>query len=742
LFFPNPLSRVKKQITDNIKFKNPLNSVSLILWILLFILSLLYSHNTSPFSYTLLSLGIALFFVGWLIRYPPYVLERTLRKRRTCRGFLQSYFVIWNRLRLYINNPDLYGPWLEIIALAIIAKSIIVFIPAFFIFPIISGSAAIYKYKKLAAINPHTTFPSVRDLIPKVGNIFSIIIVPLAVAVLVGIITREFAIFYANAETAKSILFTLSQIEGGIGILAITIIFVLTQLTASNYSIRISTILFRQSAFWLPLIILFASITYNLIIASRSPIFFPSTTESFDSLVIDLSFVLGFATASSIAYFIFKAPRMVSPEAIITDALKNFDKEWLDKIKRDWCKPAFQLKLNVRYDPFIAVERVLSRAVDSGDNLTFISGLILIRDHLHGIKAMDPHKLPDYIIEIDAYLRHHFRYIVRTAARNSDAYTLLQLINFIKEVGSPSSESIMKCDTFAFDFDEAPGELTIREIIGQSAAYQLSECVTRGIHIVESGAIEVIKTLPKQTDTWLFNQMKPSSDISDEEQKRLWANDHRVENFERQYFSYLGSLGVKAADSKSVEIVRNSTWSLNNIISSVIQHVDGYTMKAMIVRQAIWSLDEIMKASYKNNLSDAMSLSMLQYAAEHTDPNQDESVAWYLVHYVSDFLILHAKLGLLHYMNVVDSAMFGLRIVEKYTNPAIHLLKSMGDSAKLLKNSTNYSDNKDLQLVYEEIINRIRQVGHGKAKDPKQIWATAKSVLESLNEPEFEERKK
>lgn len=476
---------------------------------------------------------------------------------------------------------------------------------------------------------------------------------------------------------------------------------------------------------------------------SRSPIIFPSTTESFDSLIIDLSFLLAFATACSIAYFIFKAPRMVSPEAIITDSLKSFDKEWLDKVKSDWCEPAFQLKLNVRYDPFIPIERILSRSVDSGDNITFISGLILIRDHLHRIDTMGPRRLPDYIIEIDAYLRHHFRYLIRTAARNSDAYTLIQLLNFSKEVGTPSPESIIKCNTFAFDFDEAPGELTIREIISQSAAYNLSECVTRGIHMVESGAIQVVKTLPKQTDTWFFNQMKPDSNISDEEQKRLWDNDHRVENFERQYFSYLGSLEAKAADSKSVDVVRSSTWSLNNIISAIIQNIDGHVMKAMMVRQATWSLDEIMKASCKNNLSNAMSLSMLQYAAEYTDPNQDEPVAWYLVHYVSNFLTLLAKFGLLHYMNVVDSAMFGLKIVEKFTDPAVHLLKSMGDSAKLIKDTAAYSDNTELQTVYEEIIRRIRQVGHdGRSKDPEQIRAETKSILESLNEPEFEERRK
>lgn len=38
---------------------------------------------------------------------------------------------------------------------------------------------------------------------------------------------------------------------------------------------------------------------------------------------------------------------------------------------------------------------------------------------------------------------------------------------------------------------------------------------------------------------------------------------------------------------------------------------------------------------------------------------------------------------------------------------------------------------------------RIRQIGHdGRRKDPEQISSTVKSVLESLSEPEFEERRK
>jgi len=65
------------------------------------------------------------------------------------------------------------------------------------------------------------------------------------------------------------------------------------------------------------------------------------------------------------------------------------------------------------------------------------------------------------MMEFDAYLRHHFRSLVRTAARHSDAYSLLQLINFIRELGEPSPESIVKCDTYAYDYNDAAGELLL-----------------------------------------------------------------------------------------------------------------------------------------------------------------------------------------------------------------------------------------------------------------------------------------
>jgi hypothetical protein len=174
----------------------------------------------------------------------------------------------------------------------------------------------------------------------------------------------------------------------------------------------------------------------------------------------------------------------------------------------------------------------------------------------------------------------------------------------------------------------------------------------------------------------------------------------------------LESLGTKAADLKGIEIIMSVIPSLNQLLSSITRNITGHTMKALMVRQVVWNLTEISKALLNNKISNLLTLSMLEYAMEHADEEHDEQVAWHLVNYVSGFLQKSAKVGLLHYMNVVDSAMLGLRIVEKYTKPGIHLLQSMGEAAKELKQHINYGDNKDLQLTYDEIIQRIRQVGH------------------------------
>jgi hypothetical protein len=742
IFLSRSFSVVRNQIKDLLAFKYPWNSIAVITWLLLALFSILFLRNTSPLFYTFLSAGIFLYFLGWLIRYQPVILSKLSRSSKRLRPFLGNYSRFWNKLGFHEINAQLFGPWLEIFSISIIAMSF-VFFPAFFAFPLVLAAAIIQKGRKLAHANPNIKPLTPKDLFPRVGHVLRLAAIVFSIVIIVGITTQEFAIFYGDIEAAKSILFTLSQIEGGIGVLAITIIFVLTQLTASNYSIRVSKIFFRQAAFWIPLLILLASVTYNLLVASRLPLMLPIGADYFHSLIVDLSLVFGLATASGITFFIYKAPSMVSPESIITYALKSFDKEWLDTIKRDWCHPRHHIIINVRNDPFIAIERILSKAVDSGDSLTFVSGLLLIRDHLHAIKQLDPRELPNYIIEIDAYFRHHFRSLARTAAKNSDAYTLLQLTYFIEQLEDPSPESIKKCDSFEFGFDEAAGELLLREIIGQATKYQLTECVTRGIHIVESRATKVIATLPQQTETWLFNQKKSDSELPEEERKKLWANDYRVNNFETQYLSYLASLGVTAADSKSTEIVRSVSWALSNIISSIIQDIQGHTMKAMMIQRAIWNLDEITKASLKNKLSDAASLDMLRFAAEKINNENEEIVAWHLVHYISDSLLGRAKIGLLDFTSVVDSAMIGLTMVTKYTKPAIHLLQSMGQSAEILKKKANYVEDEELRFIYSEVIRRIRQVGHdGRSKDPAQISSVSKSILESLDEPEFEKKHK
>lgn len=733
---PHPLSKLTLHTKRLFRFADPWHSITTFLWLLLAVWSILYPRNISPISPSFLTAGMFLFLLGWLIRYQPDMFHRLSKRSRRIRPLLSDYWKSWSKLQISGANATLFAPSLEIIGLTVIARSL-AFIPAFFLLPIVLIAGMLRESRKLAHVNPNVTPLTLKDIFPKLGHIALFFAIPSVAGLVIGLAVREYSIFNADVETAKSVLFTLSQIEGSIGILAITVIFVLTQLTAANYSTRIPAILFRQPAFWIPLLVLLTSIMYNLLIASNAPTTFP--TGYFRSGLIDFSFIFAVASACGITYFIFKAPRTVSPESIIADSLKRFDKKWLDTIKRDWCRPNFEIKLNVVHDPFIVIERILSRAVDSGDNLTFISGLILIRDHLHQISQLDPRELPNYMMEFDAYLRHHFRSLVRTAAKNSDAYSLLQLVNFIRELDAPSSESIVKCDTFAYDYDDAAGELLLREIVRQALEFHLSECVTRAVNIVEARAVSVLKTLPDQTGTWLYDKMTTDPAISKQEYDRLWANDRRVESFERNYLTYLQHLGVNSADSALTEVSTSVVLTLNQLASSIAQEVKGIRMKVMMLNQATMCLREISTALLDKKLP--MTLSLFPYGLTQADLDMHVYVAQSLVNYISDFLVTRAKGGVLEYMNVVDSAMFGLTLVKQHTEPGIRLLQVMGEAAKLLHNNPTYAENKNLQFVYGELIQRIRQVAQNSPrKDPQAIQEAAKSILDSLGEPEFEKK--
>jgi hypothetical protein len=732
-------SNLAKRLKDLLRFEHPWDVTTLLVWLILAFLSAWYDRNESAISYAFLAAGIMTFLLGWTMRYQVSIVRFISRHFTPVRAPLRHYIRFWSKLELSPIHVRFLWPWLEIVGVSLVSRAF-TFFPAFFIFPVIVAISIVQKGRRLAVKNPDIRRSTLKDFLPMPRHVLLCVLVPFVVGIIVGVAMREVRIFYGDTTTTKSLLLALSTIEGSIGILAITIIFVLSQLTASSYSIRISRILFRQPAFWVTLLILLTSVLYNLIVVARAPFMFPTGDSYFYSGVVDTGFILAIASACAIAYFVYSAPRIISPEYIVGNALRSLDAQWLDAIKQHWGRPAFQIRLEVS-DPFVVIERVLSKAVDSGDSLTFVSGLVLIRDHLRELSSAQPTQLADSIIEIDAYFHHHFRSITRRAGSNSDAYTLLNLIYFIEELGKPSPKSIAEADTFAFGFTGSAGELLVREIIKQSAEHGLVECATRGIHIVESRASDVIKVQPKQKDTWLFDPTKRNLQESEDEKKRLWGNDFKVQNFEQHYLSYLEEVGVAAAKEKSPEIVRCVVRSLNNIISSIVQDTDGSTMKAMMVQRAVFSIDAVRRASCDNGLSHAMTLAMLDNALNHIDAEHEEMVAWRIISYVSDYLVSHAKLGLLDYMDVIDSAMCGIATVENYTKPTIRLLRAYGEAAELVRSNADYAQNRDLQLVYAEIVRRIRQVGQDvPKKDREKMLAVTREILDDLVEPEFEAR--
>ena len=60
-----------------------------------------------------------------------------------------------------------------------------------------------------------------------------------------------------------------------------------------------------------------------------------------------------------------------------------------------------------------------------------------------------------------------------------------------------------------------------------------------------------------------------------------------------------------------------------------------------------------------------------------------------------------------------------------------------------MKGVSSFVGNRDLQIIYDEIISRIRQEKtEAKRDDSERVFSTIGAVLDALDEPEFQEKHK
>lgn len=699
-----------------------------LLWLAIIIVAIWDLHNTSPISFTLLSTGLVIFLLGWWERYRPLWLKLAWKHAKKLRPLLAR---IEPRSSFFnVRHPEHLGAWLEATGVSVSAISPIAFFPSLFLLPLILWRAIFIQEQHIDEERREWIRRDVpHALVPSKLNILRLASIPVVLGFLVGISIRELTLFNGGIESARSILTMLTQVEGTLGVLAITIIFVLAQLAAASFSTRTSAVLVRRWAFWIPLVILLVSVTYNILMISRLDVFFQPGII-YENVLIDLSLILGALTVFSIAFFIWRAPRLVSPEAIIADALRHFDSKWMDVIRGDWERPVRQLKLRVEQDPLVVVERVLAKSVESGDNLSFTSGLVLLRERFWGIVR------PEDLIEFDAYLHHHLRSVVRMAAKYSDSHSLEQLTQFVRELGAPSPEAII--DTKMIGWEAPAGEMLVREIIDEALAQRLEEPLTLGLVVVEERSENVLRTLPPGDATWMYNPRREEIRLSDN--KTFSDNDLRIRAFEDQYLRYLGRIAESAIELGLREIGWAASYRLTNIMLQIQQYAKGLQLKQMLLHECGFHLSLISQAACRAKLARVIDLGMLQYLAQELDTDEEEGTAWLLVNQVKTILLDQARVGILDFGMVIDVAMLGLKIVEKFTEPAVQLIGVMGEAAKCLKSLPNFGDNRELQSTYGQLISRIRQQVNVKSYNREKIAATVKSTLEELGEPEFEER--
>ena len=109
-----------KQLDLFRKFENPWGVVTPALWLILAILSIEYSRNISPISYTYLSIGVSTFLLE-VFRYHYLFINFLHKKFKAIRPVLVRYY--WDKLEPFTFNIGFTGCWFSIVGISLICKS-------------------------------------------------------------------------------------------------------------------------------------------------------------------------------------------------------------------------------------------------------------------------------------------------------------------------------------------------------------------------------------------------------------------------------------------------------------------------------------------------------------------------------------------------------------------------------------------------------------------------------------------
>lgn len=715
--------------------------------------------------------GLTLFVLGLAVRHLDWVLSALYRHRPDCRPLVARR---WPPPAEYYSGskyPEVVGAASEGMALVVIAARWEC-LP----FAAVMITAAAVAYVKI--MDPRV-FPGIRGnplsrAMPGWRPTLIALLIAGVAGTVAGVVSHEGGVFFGKAQDATTMLATLAQVLGTIGVLAITVSFVLAQVLASEVSVRSSIAMARNPSFRCSLGLLLSSLVLDFYLLARSADF-PQDAPA-NLWQVDMALLLALAAVCATAWFVLEAPRLLSPETIVEQELRRFDTRWAKTVAEEWQRGDSRT-LHVHRDPLIVIERILYWAIERRDRTTFSTAVYLLGQKLDQQFPSDPdvwisdrvfkeRGARPHAIAIDHYLVDLIEGVIDRATDGKDTRALLGLIELWESIGLPTKAEKRKAmlldmrDALAWDSPDAPGERFLRRILLRSIGSGLVEPAKEALAHVGRCANSWAGVLPAASETLGFTENAEQQDpwrgngsaedeahLSQEEQKRRRENDDMVLALNVRYYRFFSRVAREAATCGIWDIVSSVSFDVISLTAAAFRARPERSIRRRVLNWALLCLSEIsdslcrIQPEAKARIADLFL--MAHYGLEEIisllDPDADQDIASDLADHLVYILKTQDEAGVLSWSLAEDVGPVGRALAGRYSDAHGRILDALALAARHVQDRGWTISQQDRRQLYRSLIGSIGYLGdvsaeHVSADTVLAVRNRVREVLQGLGE--------
>lgn len=672
----------------------------------------------------LLTFGILLYGGTWISRYGEPLLKFAGHELRfgSRTHHIYSLFQLpwWS-----CNRPTLAASAIAIIGLLLIcgdAGSLSIGVPMVLLVWIM---AVAWNYRMPIGRERYPT-ERFRDSFPSPRYFLGYFVLPItALALIASVGAREITFFYGSLADGRELLNSLLQVEAAVGILAVTVLFIVIQIAAEALSLRIGSSTFKQDELTSAAALLVLTVLFTVALSARSPMFLSESVA--ESLWIDAALILALLTFGSLVVVLVRVPYRLTPEGVVRTLLSGMTPAWIEDVTREWSPRWHPGAIDLR-DPMIGVERVLMSFLERRDTVSFRVACVQIHEALTNlVRQANVHA-------IDRYLAHHLRGVMAYALKNGEDQVLEDILGITYYWVTPDPQLLRKDLKFSNDQD-VPGEQLIRQALELSVEHARTDVGSQALARIRDRGMGYVQLLPDISDCYWLQQSREIQDLElgEDERERRQENDNFIMGFEQAYLHYPSRKVVASIELGQTALTYSGVSTIGYVIAACMRQKKEPDFHRRIVYWGDFALLEIAEAAARTGVVDFLGLGLSEtdevikaLADDETELAEQHTAAMLKI------LSLLAKRGLLRLHDVMEFSFLGLALAGRFQKSLEDLVAGMAGAAEDIKAQPGFADSRDLKWTYGELVARIKQQDSVAMHEPvsaalsrlgeKQIW--------------------